>query len=108
MSTIALFASTFGVVFFLGFQSLAVNSGNYWLAGINSLIIGAFNLMLYKTAPHVHGWQEIGAYVTGGPLGILSAMWVHRNVVTYWRELKSADSFWQELDKIYRDAKAGK
>jgi hypothetical protein len=81
MSELLLFASTFGMVFFLGFQSLSVNSGHYWLAGLNSLIIGAFNLVLYKTAPNVAGHLEVAAYITGGPLGILAAMWVHRNVV---------------------------
>lgn len=86
MSVLTLFASTFGMVFFLGFQSLSVNSGHYWMAGVNSLIIGSFNLLLYKTAPHVSGWQEIAAYIVGGPLGIMSAMWVHRNIVTPWRE----------------------
>ena len=82
MSTALLFASTFGMVFFLGFQSLSVNSGHYWLAALNSLVIGSFNLVLYKTAPHVSGASEVIAYITGGPLGILLAMWVHRNVIS--------------------------
>jgi hypothetical protein len=86
MSELLLFASTFGMVFFLGFQSLSVNSGNYWLAGMNSLIIGSFNLILYKTAPTVHAPVEIACYLFGGPLGILCAMWVHRNVVAKWRK----------------------
>lgn len=81
MSELFLFGSTFGMVFFLGFQSLSVNSGHYWLAGLNSLVIGVFNLVLYKTAPNVSGYQEIVAYVFGGPLGILCAMWVHQNIV---------------------------
>lgn len=81
-----LFGSTFGVVFFLGFQSLSVNSGHYWLAGVNSLIIGGFNLLLFKTAPHVAGVPETLCYMIGGPLGILSAMWVHRNLVRPWMD----------------------
>lgn len=81
MNELFLFGSTFGVVFFLGFQSLCVNSGNFWLAGINSLLIGTFNLILFKTAPQVHGVAEISCYLFGGPFGILSAMWVHQNVV---------------------------
>ena len=82
MNELLLLASTFGMVFFLGFQSLSVNSGHYWLAGVNSLIIGSFNLVLYKTAPNVSGVFEITAYIIGGPMGIISAMWVHRNIVT--------------------------
>lgn len=84
MNELFLFGSTFGVVFFLGFQSLCVNSGHYWLAGLNSLMIGAFNLILFKTAPQVHGTAEIACYLFGGPVGILCAMWVHRNHVSRW------------------------
>lgn len=81
MNELFLLGSTFGVVFFLGFQSLSVNSGHYWLAAGNSLIIGTFNLILFKTAPHVEGAWQVTAYLIGGPMGIVSAMWVHRNVV---------------------------
>lgn len=81
MSELTLFGSTLGMVFFMGFQSLAVNSGQYWIAGLNSFIIGMFNLLLYKTAPHVVGNIEVACYLTGGPIGILLAMWAHRNVV---------------------------
>lgn len=86
MNELSLFASTFGVVFFLGFQSLCVNSGRYWLAGINSLLIGVFNLILFKTAPQVHGATEIACYLFGGPLGILSAMYVHHNLIPTWKQ----------------------
>lgn len=75
---IYLLGSTFGVVFFLGFQSLCVNSGHYWLAACNSLVIGCFNLLLFKMAPQVHGIAETTAYLIGGPLGIVCAMHAHR------------------------------
>ena len=81
MSELFLIGSTFGVVFFLGFQSLCVNSGQYWLAGVNSLLIGVFNLILFKTAPDVTGASQIFCYLIGGPMGILSAMYFHRNVL---------------------------
>lgn len=80
MSALYLFGSTFGVVFFLGFQSLCVNSGHRGLAVANSLAIGTFNLILFKTASNVSGVAEVVAYLTGGPLGILAAMWVHPRV----------------------------
>jgi len=86
MSEIFLFGSTFGVVFFLGFQSLCVNSGHFWLAALNSLLIGAFNLALFKTAPAISGTPEILCYLLGGPLGITSAMYVHRNIVAPYME----------------------
>lgn len=84
MAELTLFASTFGVVFCLGFQSLTVNAGHYVLAFCCSLLIGAFNLLLFKTAPHVEGASQIAAYLIGGPLAIVSAMYVHRNFVARW------------------------
>lgn len=85
MSELSLFVSTFGVVFFLGFQSLSVNSGHLWLAGVNSLIIGTFNLILFKTAPDVQGAGEVAAYLLGGPLGVMCAMKVHPRVAAWLR-----------------------
>ena len=84
MAELTLFASTFGVVFCLGFQSLTVNAGHYVLAFCCSCLIGAFNLLLFKTAPHVTGVSQTIAYLMGGPLAIVSAMYVHRNFVANW------------------------
>jgi len=84
MEVLALFASTFGVVFCLGFQSLTVNAGHYKMAFCMSLLISVFNLILYKTAPHVQGVDQTIAYILGGPTAIVSAMYVHRNYVSKW------------------------
>ena len=73
MTALTLFASTFAVVFFLGLQSLVVNSGHRALAFLNSFCIGAANLALLKLAPDATG-LEVAAYLCGGPLGIVSAM----------------------------------
>ncbi|HEY3432517.1 MAG TPA: hypothetical protein VGK09_08215 [Rhodocyclaceae bacterium] len=73
MTAIALLASTFSLVFFLGKQSLVVNSGHRAMAFCNSLMIGLCQLMLYKLAPDATG-IEIGAYLIGGPFGIVAAM----------------------------------
>lgn len=73
MTALYLFGSTFALVFFLGMQSLAVNGGHRWLAFGNSFLIGASNLVLFKLAPQANG-LEIAAYLSGGPLGIVSAM----------------------------------
>ena len=78
MSTVfALFASTFALVFFLGLQSLNVNRGHYTAAFLTSIGIGTGQLVLYKLAPGASGW-EIAAFLSGGPFGICSAMWVLR------------------------------
>lgn len=61
----------------LGAQSLLVNNGRYTGAFFNSFAIGTFNLVLFKLAPNASG-LEIAAYLTGGPFGIVSAMWLLR------------------------------
>lgn len=77
MTALALLASTFALVFFLGLQSLVVNAGHRALAFGNSLCIGAANLVLFKLAPDANG-IEIAAYLAGGPFGIVAAMAVFK------------------------------
>lgn len=84
MSELSLFASTFALVFFLGLQSQIVRDGHYVAAVINSLCIGAANLVLFKLAPNA-GPAEIVAYLTGGPFGIVTSMLVHKR---YFRRTK--------------------
>lgn len=79
MTSLALFASTFAVVFCLGAQSLFVNTGRYASAFVNSLCIGAAHLVLYKLAPDASG-QQIAAYLAGGPFGIVTAMLLFRHL----------------------------
>lgn len=79
MTALALFASCFALVFFLGLQSLNVNRGHYAAAFFTSFGIGIGNLVLFKLAPDASG-IEIAAYLAGGPLGIISSMWAHRKV----------------------------
>ncbi len=76
MTALALFASTFALVFALGLQSLNVNGGHYRAAFLTSFAIGAANLVLFKLAPEATG-IEIAAYLAGGPIGIISAMKAH-------------------------------
>ena len=84
MTALALFASTFALVFFLGLQSLNVNGGHYRAAFLTSFGIGVGNLALYKLAPNASG-IEIAAFLAGGPFGIVSSMWFHRR---YFRKVK--------------------
>lgn len=78
MSLLALFASTFALVFFLGLQSLNVNRGHYLAAFLTSFGIGASNLIVLKLAPNATA-VEMAAYLTGGPFGIVASMWAHRH-----------------------------
>ena len=75
-----IFLSAFGIVFFLGLQSLSVNAGHKILAMVNSLVIGTFNLVLLKSIPEVESYTAIIAYLIGGPLGIYTAMRVHPRI----------------------------
>jgi hypothetical protein len=73
MTAVLLFISTFFLVFFLGLQSLVVNSGYRAAAFANSLTIGVCNLALFKLAPNATGW-EVAGYLAGGPFGIVTSM----------------------------------
>jgi len=81
VKALALFSSTFAVVFALGLQSLNVNGRHFVLAGITSLFIGASNLALFKLLPGPTSPLEIVAYLVGGPVGIVCAMAVHPRLV---------------------------
>ena len=77
MIELALFASTFVLVFLLGFQSLNVNGGHYVAAFLSSFGISFSQLVLYKLVPDAN-WTEIAAYMAGGPFGIVFSMYAHR------------------------------
>jgi len=77
MTSLIILGSTFGVVLALGLQSLSVNGGHRLFAFVNSLVISAFNLALLKLVPTASEPLEFGAYMLGGPLGIVAAMAAH-------------------------------
>jgi hypothetical protein len=76
MTELALFISTFVVVFALGLQSLNVNNGHRLLAFTTSIVIGSSQLVLFKLAPHADLSETI-AFLSGGPFGIVASMEVH-------------------------------
>lgn len=76
MVLIALFASTFCMVFALGIQQLNVQNDHRAAAMFTSLFIGASQMVLFKLAPGAD-WAEIAAFLSGGPFGIYAAMAVH-------------------------------
>jgi hypothetical protein len=77
MICLLVFLAAVLIVFMLGFQSLNVNRGHYWLACLTSLGIGTANLCLLKIIPQAKDPLEIACYLVGGPIGILLAMWLH-------------------------------
>ena len=77
MTELALFVSTFGLVFCLGTQSLNVNGGHKLLAAMTSFGISAANITVLKIMPGPTGVIEVAAYCLGGPAGILTSMYIH-------------------------------
>jgi len=71
------FVATFGLVFALAFQSLNTNRGHYRAAFITSWIIGGFQLYVLKAIPAATTLSVDLAYLAGGPVGALVAMYVH-------------------------------
>lgn len=79
MTALALFESTFVLVFFLGLQTTNVARGHYLAAFITSIGIGAGNLVLFKLAPDASEF-EIIVFLMGGPFGVVAAMWSHTRI----------------------------
>lgn len=80
MTALALFASTYMLVMALGLQSLNVTRGHYLGAFITSFMIGTGNLVLLKVVPGDTTLFDLIAYLTGGPFGIITAMWLHPRI----------------------------
>jgi hypothetical protein len=80
MIALTLFASTFLLVFALGFQSLNVNNGHYWAAAITSLVIGSMQLVMLKLGPDATPIEAV-AFISGGPFGIVASMWAHQRTL---------------------------
>lgn len=78
MTELLIFSATFFSVFFLGFQSLIVNSGHVVVAMMNSTLIGMAQLFLLKSIPHSNTWQEYLAYIIAGPFAVPCAIYVHK------------------------------
>lgn len=80
MTELALFASTFSLVFALGLQTLNVNGGHYKAAFMTSFLIGCSNLVVLQIVPHAAIPEKI-AYLAGGPFGIITSMWIHERIL---------------------------
>ena len=80
MTLIALFFSTFALVFALGIQQLNVQNDHRAAAVFTSVFIGGAQLAMFKLAPDAT-WAESAAFLSGGPLGIYAAMVAHPALV---------------------------
>lgn len=88
MTELALFISTALWVFALGVQQLNVQGNHYVLAALTSLLIGGAQIYLWRAMPNA-SQTEIIATLLGGPVGILSAMWAHPQMVRILKRRKS-------------------
>lgn len=79
---LVVFLVGFASVFVAGFQSRAVNHGNYgWAAG-NSFLLGIGNASIWThiTAPEM-GWAGWIVYGFSGSLAITASMYVHERYI---------------------------
>lgn len=88
MTELALFCSTFVLVFALGIQSLNVNNGHRIAAMFTSFFIGSTQMVLFKLAPNAD-WYQIAAFLLGGPFGIYAAMAAHPYLVSLIKREKA-------------------
>lgn len=81
MTALLLLASTFLLVLALGLQSQFVNNGHYLLAFTNSVMISLGQLGALQII-HANTPAEYAAYIVGGPIGIVTSMFLYRR----WRK----------------------
>lgn len=78
MTLLVIFVAGYASVFLLGFQSLAVNAGNYRIAAGNSFLIAIMNTTLWGHLFKDLSWEASIVYGLSGSLGIVSSMLIHR------------------------------
>jgi hypothetical protein len=84
MTHLALFASAFFTVFLLGIQQMNVHGRHYLAAIVTSFGIGAAQIFLWRLVPDADAGQ-IAATLCGGPVGIITAMWLHPRIARLLR-----------------------
>lgn len=84
MTHATLFLSAFCTVFLLGIQQQNVIGRHYLAAVVTSFGIGTAQIFLWRLVPGANA-TEIAATLTGGPVGIVAAMWAHPRIARVWR-----------------------
>lgn len=83
---LVIFVAGFASVFLLGFQSRAVNHGNYRIAAGNSFLIAIMQTTLWGALFKNLSWPATLAYGLGAMLGIISSMYLHKELMVRWRK----------------------
>ncbi len=81
MNALLLFLGSFFIVFALGFQQHNVHYRRYQAAFLNGIFIGIMNLLVLRLAPSASP-SEMAAFLIGGPLGSVAAIWLTGKVCT--------------------------
>ncbi|MBU1447019.1 MAG: hypothetical protein KKF58_01785 [Gammaproteobacteria bacterium] len=79
MDALLLFLGSFFTVFALGFQQNNVHHRRYQAAFMNGIVIGIMNLLVLRIAPSASP-SEMLAFLMGGPLGIVAAIWLNGKI----------------------------
>lgn len=86
--TLLIFVGGFASVFTLGFQSRAVNGGNYLLAAAMSFVVAMSQAHLWSLIVNGNGsLLSSTVYGLSGMCAITSAMWCHKR----WFHSKTED-----------------
>jgi hypothetical protein len=83
-----IFIAGYASVFMLGFQSRAVNHGNYRMAATNSFLIATMQTTLWGALFKDLSWAATIAYGFSGVCGITSSMFVHQKLMVKWSKPK--------------------
>lgn len=79
MNALLLFLGSFLIVFALGFQQHNVHYRRYQAAFLNSIFIGAMNLLVMSLGPSA-SQAEMVTFLIGGALGSVAAIWLNGKV----------------------------
>jgi hypothetical protein len=79
MNALLLLLGSFFIVFALGFQQHNVHYRRYQAAFVNGIFIGIMNLLVLRLAPSASP-VEMAAFLIGGPLGSVAAIWLNGKV----------------------------
>lgn len=79
LTWLLLFLSSAGWVFIQAFQSRNINTGQYGLAAATSFGLGFLQVRVLSTVVSPEAtFFDILTYCSGGAVGVVAAMWVHR------------------------------
>lgn len=87
MNAFLLFLGSFFIVFALGFQQHNVHYHRYQAAFVNGIFIGIMNLLILRLGPSASP-SEMMAFLMGGPLGSVAAIWLNGKVYAQVSESK--------------------